>query len=107
RIMDTLGVSSDEPILAWVNPDLEEMAPQYLEKLAERAAMVPGLLAKGDFESIKTLGHQMKGEGNAFGFEAIGRLGAVIEEAAGRRHEERVIEFIDKLKDYLARVEIV
>jgi CheY-like chemotaxis protein/signal transduction histidine kinase len=107
RIMDTLGVSSDEPILAWVNPDLEEMAPQYLEKLAERAATVPDLLAKGDFESIKTLGHQMKGEGNAFGFEAIGRLGAVIEEAAGRRHEERIIEFTEKLKDYLARVEIV
>jgi CheY-like chemotaxis protein len=107
RIMDTLGVKTDEPILAWVNPDLEDMAPQYLEKLAEKAAKVPDFLAKGDFESIKTLGHQMKGEGNAFGFEAIGRLGAVIEEAAGRRHEDRILEFTEKLKDYLARVEIV
>ena len=105
--MDTLGIGGDEPILAWVNPDLEELAPQYLKTLAQSADTMMESLASSDFATVRTLGHRMKGEGNAFGFEAVSRLGAVIEDAAVRQNSEKISEYVEKLRDFLNRVEIV
>lgn len=107
RVLDTLGVGADEPILAWVNPDLDELAPGYLKTLAEQAEQIRKALEATDFEVVRMLGHQMKGEGNAFGFEAVSRLGAVMEEAALRKHADKLAEYVAKLLDYLDRVEIV
>ncbi|MEW5733820.1 MAG: response regulator [Thermodesulfobacteriota bacterium] len=107
RVLDTLGVGADEPILAWVNPDLDELAPGYLKTLGEQAEKIQKALDAADFELVRMLGHQMKGEGNAFGFEAVSRLGAVMEEAALRKHADKVAEYAAKLMDYLNRVEIV
>ncbi|MBI5844381.1 MAG: response regulator [Deltaproteobacteria bacterium] len=107
RIMDTLGIGGDEPILAWVNPDLEELAPQYLKTLAKSADTMMVCLGSSDFDTVRTLGHRMKGEGNAFGFEAISRLGAVIEDAAARKNSQKISDYVEKLRDFLTRVEIV
>ena len=41
------------------------------------------------------------------GFDAVSLLGAVIQEGAIASDAKKIAESVDKLKDYLARVEIV
>jgi HPt (histidine-containing phosphotransfer) domain-containing protein len=45
---------------------------------------IAAALARGDFDTIRSIGHNMKGTGGSFGLPQISRLGADLEQAANR-----------------------
>ena len=61
-------------------------------------------LARGDLETVERLGHDMKGAGASFGFQAITDIGAALEQKAGSRDTDASRKWVGELSTYLDRV---
>ncbi len=94
-------------ILVTVDPDLRELIPGFLENRARDAVRMGEALARRDYESIKRLGHSMKGVGGGYGFDEITRLGAEIERAAAAGDEAALRGLQTQLDEYMRRVTVV
>ena len=60
-----------------------------------------------DFETVKFLGHQMRGSGGAFGFQTITDIGAELQQAAESADTEASRKWVGELSNYLDRVETI
>jgi PAS domain S-box-containing protein len=58
-----------------------DLIPEYLENCRRSVVTLRTALAQGDFETIASVAHQMKGSGGAFGFQALSDIGGVLEQA--------------------------
>ncbi|MEO5378416.1 MAG: Hpt domain-containing protein [Magnetococcus sp. DMHC-6] len=96
--------SAKIPII--VDKDLEEIIPGYLKNRLKDMILLPQALASGDFETLRVLGHRMKGSGAGYGFAAITEFGKKIEIAASKEDPFEIEKNIIALGDYLNRVEI-
>lgn len=90
-----------------VDEDLADLIPGYLERRQDDLVVLASALASGDFESIRILGHSMKGSGGGYGFDGITDIGSALE-IAGRDHDTAAIESSTAaLAEYLTRLEVV
>ena len=96
-----------EKIVIRIDKDLEELVPEFLGNRRGDVAAIRGALARGDFETVRQLGHSMKGAGGGFGFDDITTIGAALEQAAKRRDGDAIREALEQLAGYLARVKVV
>ena len=64
-------------------------------------------LDRGDFETVQSLGHGMKGAGGSWGFQTITDIGAALEQAGESADTAASHNWVGKLSTYLDRVEIV
>jgi HPt (histidine-containing phosphotransfer) domain-containing protein len=94
-------------ITVFVEEDLQELIPGYLENRVKDIAAIREALARKDYEAIRTLGHKMKGSGGGYGFDAITDIGHGIEEAAKREHGDEIVRLAEELKSYLERVDVI
>ena len=62
-------------------------------------------LDRDDFETVKSLGHQMSGSGGMFGFQAITDIGAALELAAESADTDASRKWVSELSSYLDGVE--
>jgi CheY-like chemotaxis protein/HPt (histidine-containing phosphotransfer) domain-containing protein len=85
---------------------LADMVPGYLEARRKEIAAVREALGKGDFETIRVLGHNMKGTGASYGFAPITDIGRRLEEAAGSHDRDVIEKQAVELADYLERVDV-
>lgn len=90
-----------------IDPDLIDLIPGYLENRQKDIEAIKQGLAESDYETIRTLGHRMKGSGGGYGFQRISEIGKQIEEAAVAGRNEEVNDQLNELQDYLAKVEPV
>lgn len=95
-----------EIIIVKADPDLAEKIPWYLGKLAEYAGALHQALREKDFETIRGIGHRMKGSGVSYGFDGISEIGLTIEQAARDNDEGGVRKAGVALADYLGRVKV-
>ena len=63
-------------------------------------------LDRGDFGTIRTLGHQMSGTGGGYGFEPITEIGSALEESALAGDATRIQDCIVRLEQYLSAVRV-
>lgn len=96
-----------EPIVVYVDPDLEEIVPRYLSNKTREIEEMENGLARGDFESVRILGHSLKGSGGGYGFDMLTEIGAAIEIAAKAADTQAIRGELQRLVDYLQRVEVV
>ena len=61
---------------------LAARVPAYLESCRQDAIAIGDALDRADFEAVTILGHNMRGSGGAFGFQAITDFGAELEKSA-------------------------
>jgi HPt (histidine-containing phosphotransfer) domain-containing protein len=94
-------------ITVQLDPDIQELIPGFLENRRKDVKTIQAALAKGDFAAIIVLGHTMKGDGGGYGFDAITDIGASIETAAKQKSTERVRQGVERLAEFLERVEVV
>jgi Hpt domain len=92
-------------IIVKVDPELEDLIPGFLSNRRNDVVTIRALVADGDFDTVRLLGHSMKGAGGGYGFDPITDLGGVIEEAALKGNVARILDTVSELEDYLARVE--
>ena len=85
-----------------LNTRLAGQVPAYLDSCRQHVLTLRAALDRSDFEAVILLGHNMRGAGGAFGFQAITDLGASLEQAgdladlaASRRLVEDLSLYLD------------
>ena len=97
---------SDEKIVVNIDIDLEDLISGFLENRQKDILKLEQAFAEQDFETLRSVGHNLKGVGGGYGFHEMTTLGAAIEEGAKENNLENIDENIKKLSHYLANVEI-
>lgn len=93
--------------IVYVDADLEDLIPDFLENRQKDITVIGQLLTRGELQEIQRLGHSMKGCGSGYGFDEVTNIGRAIEEAAKVGNMTEIQDLIQKLDDYLAKVEVV
>ena len=101
------GIDKGEKIVVHVDAELEDLIPGFLENRQEDIRSIEEALEKGDYETIRTLGHSMKGSGGGYGFDAITDIGKSLEDAAKEKNTGEIRKRVGELLHYLERVEVV
>lgn len=98
--------NKNEKVVVHVDTDLEDLIPGFLENRRNDIISMLKALEQGDYETIRVLGHSMKGAGGGYGFDAITDIGASLEQAAKDKNPEEIRKWINKLSTFLERVEV-
>jgi HPt (histidine-containing phosphotransfer) domain-containing protein len=94
-------------IIVHVDPDLADLIPGYLANRKKDIAAIHDAIEKNDLDTIRILGHNMKGSAGGYGFETITDIGMMMEKAAKEGRNEEIRLQMKRLEDYLRRVETV
>jgi HPt (histidine-containing phosphotransfer) domain-containing protein len=89
-----------------VEEGMEDIVPGYLEKRRNDVQNYRQALADRDFETLRMLGHRMKGSGAGYGFAELTEIGSAIEEAALRKDTATIAARVDRLAWYAANVKL-
>jgi CheY-like chemotaxis protein/HPt (histidine-containing phosphotransfer) domain-containing protein len=93
-----------EAIPVRVEHKFAHLIPAYLLNCRQNVVAMADALDRVDFETVTFLGHQMKGSGGAFGFQAITDIGAALQEAAESADTVASRKSVRDLSSYLDRV---
>ena len=96
----------EPPIHVTVEADIADLLPGYLERRRADIASLLSWLENSDFARIKSLGHQLKGSGSAYGLETISEQGQLLEQAARKSDKAAASTAIATLEKYLLRLVI-
>ena len=69
-----------------IDPQIADLLPDYLKRRSQDVGALRIALAAGDRDTLRTLGHRMKGSGTGYGLPRVSELGAELERAA--RHDD-------------------
>ncbi len=97
---------SSEKIIVQVDEDLEALIPGFLKNRGQDVEKLRAELEQSNFVNVSSIGHSIKGVGGGYGFDLMSELGAKIEIAGKESNAEVIRENIEKLDNYLKRVEI-
>jgi CheY-like chemotaxis protein len=89
-----------------LDPEIMDLVPSYIESRHIEMEEISMALQKSDFHVIRILGHNMKGVASSYGFEALSQLGALLEESAVLKDRESTVLIFQKIKTYLASLNI-
>ena len=89
-----------------IDAELEPLIPTYLENQTNNLKKMLQALENKDFETLRVLGHNLKGSGGGYGFEDLTQIGAAIEQAAKESKDDTIREKLTELEEFLAHVEI-
>jgi len=93
-------------IVVEVDEEIRELIDGFLENRHADVKKLLDAVEIGDFETIRVLGHNMKGVGRNYGFDGITDIGALLEVAGKETETMNAQRQIAELIDYLDRVEI-
>ena len=102
----TPPLESTDGLLIHVEQGMEDVVPAYLEKRRKDVLTYSQALANQDFETLRMLGHKMKGTGAGYGFPVLTEIGSAIEEAALRKDAGRIAAGVDRLAWYAGNVKL-
>ncbi len=100
-------VKPGEKIIVHVDADLEDLIPGFLENRRQDVKSIIDALEKTDYETIRVLGHSMKGAGGGYGFDTITDIGRHLEGAAKEGNSAEIRKWVNELSVYLERIEVV
>jgi HPt (histidine-containing phosphotransfer) domain-containing protein len=90
-----------------VDTDLLDLVPGFLDNRRADLASICDALERGDYRGIHRIGHNLKGDSGALGFDGLGVVGRELEGAALEQDDARIRVEARRLADYLERVEVV
>ena len=97
---------SGEKIIINIDPDLEDLIPGFLENRSKELETLRTAMGEGNYQSIQSIGHGMKGVGGGYGFDMITNIGMELESAAKAQDRDGINSLIEKYGDYLDRIEV-
>ncbi len=90
-----------------VNHKLAHRIPAYLQNCKQNVITMLDALDRVDFETVTILGHNMRGSGRAFGFQAITDIGGALQQAAESTDTDASRKLVGELSSYLHSVETI
>ena len=106
-MVQLLGTRATESLIVHVDAFIKDLIPEYLEHQKESVKTMIAACERGDYETIRTLGHNMRGEGGMYGFDAITVIGGSLEQSAKGQNSEQVRTLVRTLSTYLDRIAVV
>jgi HPt (histidine-containing phosphotransfer) domain-containing protein len=101
------ALKQEAKIIVHVDPDIADLIPGFLENRHKDIKTIGEALAQGDFETIRFLGHSMKGAGGSYGFDPITDVGRSLEQAAIAHDTGGIKKSLLELFAYLDSIEVV
>jgi HPt (histidine-containing phosphotransfer) domain-containing protein len=101
------ALKQEDKIIVHVDPEIADLIPGFLENRRKDTQTMGDALTQGDFETIRILGHSMKGAGGSYGFDAVTDIGKALEESAKNKDAEGIERSLQELSAYLDRVAVV
>jgi HPt (histidine-containing phosphotransfer) domain-containing protein len=106
--MTTMNVpDSNDAIIVYLDPDLEDIVPGFLHNRRKDIETLTACMENGQLDTIRLLGHRLKGDGGGYGFNAISSIGHTLEQAALRGDLATIRESTAELTNFLTRVQVV
>jgi len=102
-----IGTTKEEKIIVHVDAELKDLIPGFIDNRRKDIRTLETALRKDDYETIRKLGHSMKGSGGGYGFNAITDIGRSLENASKEKNDEEIRKWVDELLNYLQNVEVV
>ncbi len=84
---------------------LVERTPGYLANCRRNVISMTEALDRADFAAVTILGHNLRGSGGGFGFQAITDIGAGLEQASTDSDMGVSRDWVSQLSSYLDGVE--
>ena len=97
----------EESFVAHVDTDLKEFIPEIFKETQSDVKRMQEAIEVQDYETMRIVGHTLKGFGGGYGFDLITEIGKQIEDAAKEEDCEEVEKWNNKLSDYIDNVEII
>ena len=105
-LLAALARYAPAPIPLQVEARLQEILPGYLERRRADIRAVRAALDLADFDSIRTLGHQLKGSGGGYGLQRLTEIGAALEHAAEAQDPAAILRCNRELEQFLDLVSV-
>lgn len=83
------------------DPIVRDLLPGYLARRREEILTLNDALERQDFESLRTIGHNLHGSGGAYGLPRMSELGKKLENAARLHDSESIQGTLREMKAYL------
>ena len=93
-------------IIVEIDPEISDLIPDFLQHKRDDLSLLIGALERADFDTLRSVGHRMKGEGAGFGFQAMSDIGVMLEQAGRTRDLKLAQEQVWALSRYLDQVEV-
>ena len=90
-----------------IDSSLKELTEKYLANRLRDMAAIRVALAQYNFETIRAIGHNIKGTGSGYGFDFISKIGDELEQAALRADVATITSLTSELTDYIKRLKVV
>ncbi len=103
--MPAAGGNGDR-IVVEVDPEIGDLIPDFLQHRRDDLSLLIGALERADFETLRSVGHRMKGEGVGFGFQVMSDIGAALEEAGRTKNTKLAQQQVWALSRYLDHVQV-
>lgn len=84
-----------------------ELVTEYLDDCGNTLIELREALINRSYERAKVCGHGLKGTGSPYGFPVLTQIGAAIEQAAASHEAFELERQVNRLGEYLERVELV
>ena len=88
------------------DPAMRTLVEEFLTEAAADLTAMRQALARGDLDTVRVLGHGLKGSGGGYGFDAVTELGRAVEAAAVRADAEALADLFQRLEKHLREVVI-
>jgi histidine phosphotransfer protein HptB len=86
--------------------DFFELLELFAESLPEKRLTVRELQNKGEIDELRVWAHQLKGASGGYGFLGLSEAAAELEQGCQAGETDRVTRAVDRIVDYLNRIEI-
>ncbi|MEP6887572.1 MAG: Hpt domain-containing protein [Nitrospirales bacterium] len=95
------------PLRISIDPDLRDLIPGFLQNRRLDIQALQEAVVVGNFDTIRTVGHRMRGDGGGYGFHMISEIGHALETAALQKNSQEITARVQELTTYLGRIEVV
>ena len=89
-----------------VDEELSTIVPKFISNVRRNPPAIAAALARGDFDTIRSTGHNMKGTGGSFGLPQISAIGNELELAAKEQNSDAVRAVTAQLVQFLDSADI-
>ena len=96
----------DGEIPVRVAPEIGKLVPRFLRARRDDVVTIEAAIVSGDFDTIRQIGHNMRGVGAAYGFQGLSTIGRSLEAAAPDGKPEELRELLGELVSYLERLRV-
>lgn len=86
--------------------DLAELLRAFADTIPQKLETVRALHREGEVEQLRAWSHQLKGAGGGYGFSGLSETAAELERACRANDADRITQAVDRLVDYMNRIEV-